>query len=124
MENNQQKWVNLSFVLTSLLTAYVIFVLANKFSVFLDFEGRVRHLDKILMGASALVGIGIFLVFSRNNLTSSFMHEVVTELGKVTWPTQDETLKGTIAVLIAVVIAGVALWIIDSIWVYLIGLVI
>jgi preprotein translocase SecE subunit len=41
----------------------------------------------------------------------------------VTWPTQDETLKGTVAVLIAVVIAGLVLWLLDSIWIYLIGLV-
>ena len=58
MENNQQKWVNLTFVATALLLAYVLFVLSVKFSVILDFEGRVRSLDKILMAASAVIGLG------------------------------------------------------------------
>ncbi len=124
MENNQQKWVNLTFVAAALLTAYVLYVLAVKFSVVLDFEGRFRNLDKILLGVSALVGLGLFLGLSRSPKASSFMSEVVAEVGKVTWPGQDETLKATIAVLIAVTIAGILLWLVDMLWIYLIGLVI
>jgi preprotein translocase SecE subunit len=52
------------------------------------------------------------------------MNEVVAEVSKVTWPTQNETLKATIAVLIAVTIAGTILWLVDSTWVYLISLMI
>jgi preprotein translocase SecE subunit len=124
MDNNQQKWVNLSFVAASLLTAYVLFVLFTKFSVILDFEGRVRSLDKVLLVGSVVVGIVLFLGLNRSKVANNFMGEVVTEVSKVTWPTTDETFKATIAVLIAVVIAGVALWLVDSLWVYLIGLVI
>ena len=123
MENNQQKWVNLSFVATSLLTAYVLFVLAMKFSVVLDFEGRVRSLDKILMMSSVGVGLAIFIGLYKSTLANTFMNETVAELAKVTWPSQDETLKGTIAVLIAVTIAGFLLWLADSVWIYLIGLI-
>jgi preprotein translocase SecE subunit len=124
MENNQQKWVNLSFVAVSLLATYVLFVLATKFSVFLDFEGRVRNLDKILMAASAGMGMLLFFILYKNNTANTFMNETVAELSKVTWPTQNETMKATIAVLISVTIAGVAFWLVDSLWVYLIGLVI
>jgi preprotein translocase subunit SecE len=124
MENNQQKWVNLSFVAASLLLAYVAFVLATKFSVILDFEGRVRSLDKILLGGSALLGVALFLGLTKSTIASSFMSEVVAEIAKVTWPTQDETLKATIAVLIAVTIAGIIFWMVDNFWIYIIGLVI
>lgn len=123
MENNQQKWVNLSFVAFALLAAYISFVLATKFSVFLDFEGRVRNLDKILMGVGAGVGALLFLGLYKNNTANTFMNETVAELSKVTWPTQNETVKATIAVLVSVTIAGVAFWMVDSLWVYLIGLV-
>lgn len=122
MENNQ-KWVNLSYVAAALLIAYVVFVLATKFSIFLDFEGRVRSLDKILMGASAAVGLVIFLGLNRSSVANTFMNEVVAELSKVTWPTQDETMKATIATLIAVGIAGILLWIVDSIWVYILSFI-
>ncbi len=124
MDNNQQKWVNLSFVAASLLLAYVLFVLSVKFSVVLDVEGRVRSLDKILMGASAVIGLGMFLGLYKSSIANTFMSETVAEIAKVTWPTQNETLKATVAVLIAVTIAGVLLWVVDNAWIYLIGLVI
>lgn len=124
MENNQQKWVNLSFVAASLLLAYVVYVLSTKFSVALDFEGRIRSLDKILLGTSVLLGIALFIGLAKSSIANTFMNEVVAELSKVTWPGHDETLKATIAVLIAVTIAGVLLWLVDNVWIYLIGLVI
>lgn len=124
MDNNQQKWVNLSFVAASLLTAYVLFVLAMKFSVVFDFEGRIRSLDKILLAAAFVFGIGLFIALIKNQTANGFMNEVVAEVSKVTWPTNNETFKATIAVLIAVTIAGIVLWTVDSVWVYLIGLVI
>lgn len=124
MDNNQQKWVNLSFVAASLLLAYVLFVLSVKFSVVLDFEGRIRSLDKILMGASAVIGLLMFLGLYKSNLANTFMNETVAELSKVTWPGNDETLKATVAVLIAVTIAGFLFWVVDNAWIYLIGLVI
>jgi len=124
MENNKQKWVNLSFVAVSLLIAYVVFVLAMKFSVRLDFEGRVRSLDKILLGASVVVGLGLFLGLYKSALANTFMNETVAELSKVTWPNQNETFKATVAVLVAVTIAGFVLWLVDNAWIYLIGLVI
>lgn len=123
MENNQQKWVNLSFVATSLLLAYVLFVLSTKFAVVFDFEGRVRSLDKILMVGSAVAGLVCFLGLYKSSLATTFMNETVAEVAKVTWPTQDETMKATIAVLIAVTIAGVLLWLVDNTWIYLIGLI-
>jgi preprotein translocase SecE subunit len=123
MENNQQKWVNLSFVATALLLAYVTFMLATKFSVVLDFEGRIRSLDKLLMVGSAVIGFGIFFGLNKSTVANTFMTETVAELAKVTWPTQDETIKATIAVLIAVLLAGILLWMLDNTWIYLIGVI-
>ena len=124
MDNNQQKWVNLSFVAASLLLAYVLYLLSLKFSVLLDVEGRIGSLDKILMAGAAAVGFGCFLALNRSGVATGFMNEVVAEVAKVTWPTSNETFKATIAVLIAVTIAGVVLWLVDGFWVYLVSLVI
>lgn len=124
MENNQQKWVNLTFVAASLLLAYVVFVASTKFAVLLDFEGRIRSLDKVILIGSALIGLGLFLGLAKSVIANTFMNEVVAEVSKVTWPTQGETTKATIAVLIAVTIAGFVFWMVDNFWVYLIGLVI
>jgi len=124
MENNQQKWVNLSYVAASLLLAYVLYVMATKFSVVFDVEGRVRSLDKILMVSSVVIGILFFVGLSKSETTNNFMNETVSEVAKVTWPDNEETLKGTVAVLIAVTLAGVFLWALDNLWLYVIGLVI
>jgi preprotein translocase subunit SecE len=124
MENQQQKWVNLSFVAASLLTAYVLYVLAVKFSVVFDVEGRVRSLDKILLVGTVVVGIALFLGLSKSTLANNFINETVTEVSKVTWPDRDETLKATVAVLIAVTIAGVLLWAVDNLWIMVIGMII
>ncbi len=123
MENNQ-KWVNLSYIAAAALVSFVLFVAANKLSVLMDFDARIHSLDKILLGAATVVGFGIFLGLNRSSLANNFMNEVVVEFGKVTWPTQDETVKATIAVLIAVVIAGVILWLVDSLWVYILSFII
>jgi len=123
MENNQQKWVYMSFVAASVLLAVVLFVLSTKFSVVFDFEGRVRNLDKILLAASAVIGVFLFIGLSKSSLANTFMTETVAELSKVTWPGQDETMKATVAVLIAVTIAGFILWVVDNAWVALIGLI-
>ena len=44
------------------------------------------------------------------------MNEVIVELTKVAWPTKDETQKGTLIVIIVVIIAGIILGIFDYLW--------
>ncbi len=119
---NRQKWINLTYVAAAMLVAYILFAGATKLSIILDFEGRIRSLDKIILASSALAGVLIFLGMNRSESANTFMGEVVSEVGKVTWPTQEETTKSTIAVLVAVVIAGFALWLIDSLGVYVLSL--
>ena len=84
MENNQQKWVYMSFVAASVLLAVVLFVLSTKFSVVFDFEGRVRNLDKILLAASAVIGVFLFIGLSKSSLANTFMTETVAEDRKST----------------------------------------
>ena len=42
-----------------------------------------------------------------------FLGEVQSEFKKVTWPTEKETLAGTMSVLVIVTVVGLALWAID-----------
>lgn len=123
MENNQ-KWINLSYIAVAILFAFVVFLLAQKFSVALDIDARIRSFDLVLKAGAAVIGVLAFLILNRSERANTFMNEVVAELSKVTWPTQNETVKATIAVLIAVVIAGIVLWIVDTIWVFLLSFII
>jgi preprotein translocase subunit SecE len=122
MENNQ-KWINLSYLAAAALIGLVAFLLATKFAVFLDFEGRIRSLDQVIkVGSFVLAGL-VFLVLYKSSVVNVFMNQVASELVKVTWPTQDETLKASIFVIIAVVIAGVALWFVDIVWIWMLSFV-
>jgi preprotein translocase subunit SecE len=44
-----------------------------------------------------------------------FLNEVQIEVKKVTWPTQKETVAGTVSVVVVVAIVAVALFGVDSI---------
>ncbi len=44
-----------------------------------------------------------------------FMNEVQVEFKKVTWPTQKETVGGTVGVIVLVALVGVALFAVDGV---------
>ncbi len=115
MENNR-KWVNLSFLAAAFLLGMVVFMLSQKFAVALDFEGRIQNLESYLRIGSLAVGGLFYLILFKNKTSNAYMDEVFTELAKVTWPGREETFKGTIAVLIAVTIAGFMLGMVDWVW--------
>ncbi len=66
-------------------------------------------------------------VVSRTNLGRKFWgfwQDSIVELRKVVWPTKQETIQSTIAVLAMVFIMGLVLWSIDAILVKLVALII
>jgi preprotein translocase subunit SecE len=123
MESQYQKWVNLSYLLFAGLVGYVIFSGAGHFAGAYDLEARVRNVDLMIRGGSLLVGAIVFFVLYRNEQANQFMNEVVTELARVTWPTQKETTNATIIVLVAVLVSGMVLGLLDYIWTSLLKLV-
>jgi len=46
-------------------------------------------------------------------VSRAFLADVSLELKKVTWPTQKETVAGTIAVIVLVGVIGLGLWVVD-----------
>jgi preprotein translocase subunit SecE len=59
---------------------------------------------------------------SGGNRVMKFMREVRLEMSKVTWPTRDELVQATMAVLIAVAISGAFIFLFDVIFNRLVGL--
>jgi preprotein translocase subunit SecE len=54
--------------------------------------------------------------------TMKFLREVRLELSKVTWPDRDELVQATVAVLVAVAVSGVFIFLLDVVFSRLIGL--
>ncbi len=121
---NRQTWVNLSFLSASALIAYVVFAFSVRIAAAYDLETRVKDAELIIQGASLAVGALSFLIFYKNHTANQFMNEVVAELSRVTWPTSSDTVRTTFVVLILVLIAGLFLGGMDSLWTWVIRLVV
>lgn len=68
-----------------------------------------------VLGMLAVAGIAFFIVsitdVGRRGL--GFVKDARVEVRKVVWPTRQETLQTTLAVLVMVVIVAIMLWLID-----------
>ena len=116
MENSNQKWVNMSFLAVSVLIAYILFAGFFKLAGVYDFESKVKNVDLIIRFGSIGIGTLLFIILYKNETVNQFMHETVTELSRVTWPTTKDTLSSTWVVLIMVLITGLLLGLMDKFW--------
>ena len=116
MENTNQKWVNRSFFAFSVLIGYIVFAGLFKLAGVYDFESQVKNIDLVIRLVSLGLAALLFLILYKNESANQFMHEVVTELSRVTWPTQKETSSATVVVVIMVLITGILLGLLDKFW--------
>ena len=63
--------------------------------------------------ALAIVAVGVALTTGTGRAIVSFGHEARAEVRKVVWPTRQETVQTTLMVVVAVIILGIFLWLID-----------
>jgi preprotein translocase subunit SecE len=63
--------------------------------------------------AMAIVAVAIALTTSTGQTIVSFGRDARAEVRKVVWPTRQETLQTTLMVVVAVIILGIFLWLID-----------
>jgi preprotein translocase subunit SecE len=117
MENQHQKWVNLSYLAVAILFGYLVFSLTGKLVGAYDLETRIRSIDLFMRVGSVVAGALLFIGLYRNEKANEFMNEVVSELSKVAWPTEKETSSATMIVIVMVVISGIILGLLDYFWV-------
>ncbi len=120
MENQFQKWVNLSYLAVAFLVGYLVFSLSLNLSATFELETKYRHIDLAVRGLSLVVGLIAFLILYFNRTANQFMNEVMLEVSRVTWPTQNDTSKATFVVVIMVIITGMVLGALDQLWTKLI----
>ena len=116
MENNRQKIVNIVFLGAGVLVAYVAFRLLGIVAGTYDLEAQIPNIDLVLRAVSLLLGLFLFIFLYRTDRYNQYMNEVVVELSRVTWPSNNDTYKSTIVVMIVVLIAGAFLGAMDSLW--------
>ena len=65
---------------------------------------------------AAAIGISTFVVLVKSAKVNLFTNEVITELGKVTWPNKKETVLSTGVVSVLVGICAMILFGFDMLW--------
>ena len=123
MENQRQKWVNLVFTAVALMVAAILFVGFSKVAAVYNLESSVKSIDLVIrlgsIALGAVLGLGLYL----NDSSNAFMNEVVLELSRVTWPASRETKNATIWVILFVLVAGAVLGAFDSLWAWIIKMI-
>ncbi len=61
----------------------------------------------------AIVAAGIAFTTSTGHAILSFGREARAEVRKVVWPTRQETVQTTLMVVVAVILLGIFLWLVD-----------
>jgi preprotein translocase subunit SecE len=116
MENSNNKTVMIVFGAFSALIAYVVFAGLFKLAGVYDFEAKIKNIDLVIRLSSMGLGVLLFFILYKNDTANQFMHETVTELSRVTWPTNKETISSTWVVLIMVLVTGMILGLFDKFW--------
>lgn len=116
MENQYQKWVNLSYLVLAILVGYIVFSLSLRLISIYDLEARIRNVELIIRILSIIGGGFVFFILYRNGRANQFMSEVMGELSRVTWPMQKETMSATAIVIVMVLISGMFLGLLDYFW--------
>ena len=62
-----------------------------------------------------VVAVGIALTTGTGHAILSFGREARAEVRKVVWPTRQETVQTTLMVVVAVILLGIFLWLVDMV---------
>ena len=130
-----ERYVHAAFFLAGILAAFVAsktFVLVwNSLSGWSAAVRAVPQLvsyaeeqrDSIGLVVGAIVGALTVIQSYRKESVRTWANDVAAELSKVTWPTREAVLNGTVVVVVASALATVYVTILDRIWSFLTTLV-
>jgi preprotein translocase subunit SecE len=124
MEKDDSFWLNVAYVVLAACLIYVywlsiemIGVQTNWIVKYADWFNPVKNILPIALGA------GTVFILRFDSEKHQYYLESITELRKVIWPTGPDTRRMTLVVCWVVGIFGVILFFFDSLWSYLLKLV-
>ncbi len=94
-----------------LLLAIVILILGIVGFYYYETESQLYRVLGVVFAAGVAVAISATTALGQNLI--GFGREARMEVRKVVWPTRQETLQTTFMVLVAVIIIGIFLWLVD-----------
>lgn len=112
----QDKLVSISFLSFAILVAWVVWLGVLKLAGGFGWDAALKNFDLWARGGAIALAVGGYFYLSKSDTANQFMHEVVAELYRVTWPTHKETMSSTYVVVIMVLLSGLILGLIDKFW--------
>ena len=128
--STQSKEQNSPFDIVKWLLAIAVFASAVVGNVYFSELAEIASLPQSLilqvLAVVALVAVSVLLALSTTKGRSFvvLLKEANVERRKVVWPTRQETVQTTLIVVVVVFVAGLMLWAIDSLFGWLIRLLI
>ena len=103
--------------------AAVVFVGFTKVAAIYNMESSFKQIDMIIRLGSIVLGAALGFGLYLNDQSNAFMNEVVLEMSRVTWPSNRETTGATIWVVLFVLVAGALLGAFDSLFAWIIKMI-
>ncbi len=130
-----ERFVHAAFFFAGILTAYIASkTLVLAWSSLAGWPAAVRAVPQLVslteddrdsygLVAGAIIGALVIVQAYRKEHVRIWANEVAAELSKVTWPTREAVMNGTVVVVVASTLATVYVTILDRIWSFLTTLV-
>jgi preprotein translocase subunit SecE len=101
--------------LDSMKLLLAVLLLAGGVIAFYYFEEQILVVR--VLGLLAIAGIAVFVAAQSavGRTVLGFVTGAQSEIRRVVWPTRAETVQTTLAVLVIVLLVGVALWLLDMV---------
>ncbi len=114
--NQQKKWLDFGFGLIALVAWFLIREVLH--FGWMQFRlPAIEYFSIHLVDIVAFIlALGVFISLKKNGRVSGFGLEVIQELEKVTWPTQQETLLSTGLIVVMVALVSLIFFIFDFFW--------
>ncbi|MEY4515163.1 MAG: hypothetical protein RLZZ450_7285 [Pseudomonadota bacterium] len=105
------RWVQLGFMAAAILLVWLYDHLINGIWYFFADPN-----ESIVTAGAVVAGLVTAVILYKTAPVYGIVHGVSEELSKVTWPTRKETSSSTIVVIVTSIVAGLVLFLFDSVW--------
>lgn len=116
------RYVNLTYALGFILAVIVFDKMVT--AIWEGFErlpniGLVGNTITLTNVIAVVIAAGLVIYLYRREDYRTYLSEVILELKKVTWPSWEDTKRGTLVVILFTIVLSAFLWGSDQFWKYL-----
>lgn len=107
MEKTNTKTITMSYAILAALIGFSVSMLLKSFAGAFGVVARLVDSDLVRHGLPVGIGLLTFALLQFNPKVVAWSEDVVSEIGKVIWPSQKEVTGMTVVVVIMVIISTV-----------------